>query len=214
MTCKHCCGADQLFDLKGAKKELKKYRKKGPGKTTKKLIELLFKGGVVDQSLIDIGGGIGAIQWAFIENGGKNTIGVDASSGYLSLARAIAEEKGCVEKVDLLQGDFVDLTENISESDFIALDKVICCYPDYKSLLAESLKKCKRSIGLTYPFGGIISKTITSLSGLYFYFKRNPFRTFVHDPREVQQFIIDHGFDITENTTSFPWHVQVYRRKH
>ena len=25
MTCKHCCGADLLFDIKGAKKELKKY---------------------------------------------------------------------------------------------------------------------------------------------------------------------------------------------
>ena len=213
MTCNHCCGADQLFDLKGAKKELKKYRKKGPGKTTKRLINLLFKDGVMDLTLLDIGGGIGTIQWAFLKNGGRSTVNVDASGGYISVARSYAEEQGYIKKANFVKGDFVDIAEDIPESDFLALDKVICCYPDYKSLIAESLKKCKRSIGLTYPFGGIISKIITNLSRIYFYLKKNPFRTYIHNPTEVKQFILDHGFEITEKTTSFPWHVQVYRKK-
>ena len=88
MTCKHCCGADQLFNLKGAEKELKKYRKKGPGKVTTKLIELLTgHDDLAGKTLLDIGGGIGAIQWGFLENGGKYTIDVDASNGYQHVAR-------------------------------------------------------------------------------------------------------------------------------
>ena len=212
MPCKHCCGADQLFNLKSAKKELRKYRKKGPGKTTKRLIDLMFEDDITNNSLLDIGGGIGAVQWAFLRKGGMFAVGVDASGGYLSVARSYAEKQGFMNKVDFVKGDFVDQVDEIPVSDFVSLDKVICCYPDYKSLVFEALKKCKKSIGLTFPFGGPILKMIASLNRIYFYFKKNPFRTYIHNPKEVEKHIVDNGFELTEKTTSFPWHVQVYVR--
>ena len=120
MACEYCCGADQLFDLKGARTELKKYRKKGPGKPTRKLIELLFKPGVDNKTLLDIGGGIGAIQWTFLDFGGRSTTDIDASEGYLSVANSYAEERGYQQKVDFKKGDFVDYADNVISSDFIS----------------------------------------------------------------------------------------------
>lgn len=212
MACEYCCGADQLFDLKGAKKELKKYKKKGPGKPTKKLIELLFRNGVENQTLLDIGGGIGANQWAFLENGGKNTMDVDASGGYISVAKSYAKDQGYEEMVDFKKGDFVDYAEEISSADYVSLDKVICCYPDYESLLGAALNKCKISIGLVYPYGGPVAKLFGKLEMIYFWIKKISFGTYIHDPKEVEQFIKNHGFEVVEKTKSFPWHIQVYRR--
>ena len=55
-------------------------------------------------------------------------------------------------------------------------------------------------------------KVFTQLSKIYFYLKRNPFRTYIHAPRDVQQFIVDHGFHLARKKRVFPWHVQVYER--
>lgn len=212
MTCKHCCGADQLFDLKRALKELRKYDKKGPRKTTGKLAEMMFANLPINKSLLDIGGGIGALQWAFLEKGGSKTIDIDASQSYLMIAEKYASENKFNDKVSFIHGDFIDKTKEISSCDYVTLDKVICCYPDYKKLLTEALKKCHSIIGLTYPYGGFISKLIMQFGKLYFYLKKNPFRTYIHDPKEVEKLILNQDFKIITKTTSFPWHVQVYER--
>jgi len=213
MTCKHCCGADQLFDLKGAKKELRKYKRKGPGNATKKLIDLMFNDDVTNKSLIDIGGGIGAIQWAFLKKGGKSVCDIDASNGYIAVAKTFAEEQGYGENVRFVQGDFVEKSIEISNSDYTTLDKVICCYPDYKSLLSATLKKCNSTIGIVYPFGGLLPKAVAKLEMIYFWIRNIQFGTYIHNPKEVEKFVLDQGFEIIEKSTSFLWHIQIYRKK-
>ena len=62
MDCCQCQGIEQVFDERQAKKDLKQYRKKGPSSTTRILVEAIKAQGVQDLSLLDIGGGVGAIQ--------------------------------------------------------------------------------------------------------------------------------------------------------
>ena len=212
MTCEHCCGADRLFDMKSARKELKKYKRKGPGKPTRALINMLFPKQTKGKSLLDVGGGIGALQWSFLKRGGAQAVDVDASLGYLSIAMSHAKDLNFSDRTGFIHGDLVDQIENIPETDFVTLDKVICCYPDYQILLQKALKKCNGSVGLVFPVGGWFWKGFTQLSKIYFYLKRNPFRTYIHAPREVQQFIVDHGFALAGKKKVFPWHVQVYER--
>lgn len=212
MTCEHCCGADQFFDLKSARKKLRNYKSKGASKATKKLLDLLFLHNVKGKTLLDVGGGIGAIQWEFLKNGGATTQDIDSSNAYLEVATSYARENNFSDKTKFLFGDLVDKSDEIDTVDFVTLDKVVCCYPDYKSLLETALKKCNETIVLTYPMGGIISKFVNYLSEFYLYFKRNPFRSFIHPPREIENFIISKGFIPVQKKISFPWHVQVYNK--
>ena len=212
MNCKHCCGADQFFDMKGAQKQLKIFKKKGAGKSTKRLLKILHLQDIQGKTLLDIGGGIGAIQWSFLENGGKNTLGVDASRGYIKVAETYAVENDFIEKSQFLFGDFVDKSEEIPSHDFVTLDKVVCCYPDYQSLIGKSIGKCNKIIALTYPLGGPISKITAMFENIYFYFKKNPFHIYIHSPREIERFIISKGFAPVQKKISFPWHVQVYSK--
>ena len=57
-----CIGIERFFDVKQAKKDLKKYRKNGAQKATKTLINAISSHNINSFSLLDIGGGIGAIQ--------------------------------------------------------------------------------------------------------------------------------------------------------
>jgi magnesium-protoporphyrin O-methyltransferase len=212
MPCEHCCGADQFFDLKVARKKMKYYKRKGPGKATKKLLSLFSTQQIQEKSLLDIGGGIGAIQWYFLENGAKRTTDVDASNAYISVAKAHAEEKNLLDIMEFHGGDFLDKSSEISAHDFVTLDKVVCCYPDYQHLLGMALDKCNETIALTFPLGGLLSKILELMENLYFSFKKNPFRTFIHSPRAIEGFIVSSGFEPVEKRVSFPWHVQMHRR--
>lgn len=212
MPCEHCCGANQFFDLKVARKKMKYYKRKGPGKATKKLLSLLSAQEMKNKSLLDIGGGVGAIQWYFLENGAKKTIDVDASIAYINVAKAHAEEKNLRDKMEFLEGDFLDQSSEISTHDFVTLDKVVCCYPDYQQLLGMALDKCNETFALTFPLGGPLSKILELIENLYFSFKKNPFRTFIHPPAAIEGFIISRGFEPVEKRVSFPWHVQMYRK--
>ena len=62
MTCPHCRGVDKIFDQGTAERDLRTYRARGPGTTTRLLIAALKAAGVADLTLLDIGGGVGAIQ--------------------------------------------------------------------------------------------------------------------------------------------------------
>ena len=212
MTCKHCCGAEQFFDLKVAQKKIKNFKRKGAGSITKKLLKLLLLQDLKGKTLLDIGGGIGAIQWTFLENGGEKTTDVDASTEYLKVAEAHAIEINFNEKAHFIQGDFIDKTDEIHKHNFVFLDKVVCCYPDYKSLLGLALDKCSETVALTFPLGGPISKFIAVVENLYFYFKKNQFRTYVHSPADIEKFIVSKGFVAVHKKFLFPWHVQVYKR--
>ena len=79
MICPQCVGVEKLFDEKYAQRDLKRYLRKGPVKTTRLLIEAIRAEGVKDLSLLDIGGGIGAIQLELFEAGVSRALDVDAA---------------------------------------------------------------------------------------------------------------------------------------
>ena len=211
MSCDHCCGADMLFNLKSAQKELRSYKKKGPGKSTKKLLSLLSVYDQKGKSLLDIGGGIGAIQWEFVRNGGAITADVDSSSGYLAVASAYAKEIHH-EGASFKMSDFNDVHDEFARHDFVSLDKVVCCYPDYEKLLGNALNKTGKVLAMSMPLGGWLPKFMSQFTKLYLVFKKNPFRTYIHSPKKVHDYIESRGFRLAEKAFSFPWLVRVYER--
>ena len=209
---RHCCGADMVFDQKGARKEMEKYIKKGPGRITRKLLAILGEYEIRNKTLLDVGGGIGAISWFFLEKGGSRVLDVDASGGYLHQAEKYAAEKGLQDQCHFLHGNFSAMEENIGEFDFVTLDKVICCYPDYRGLLDRAIASCSEKLVLSFPVRNVVSRLFAVLSRVYFYLHKNPFRTYIHSPHGIRKYILSRGFSPVHRSITFPWHVQVYQR--
>ena len=76
-----------FYSEKLATSELRKYRDKGPIPSTQALIEALNAEGVEGSTLLDVGGGIGAIQHELLAAGAASATSVDASAPYLAAAR-------------------------------------------------------------------------------------------------------------------------------
>ena len=214
MSCKHCCGANRLFDIKNAKKDLKRYLKKGPRKPTKLLIEALKSENLTNLSLLDIGGGVGIIPLELLPKGLKKVIDVDASEGYISIAQSEVTKRQQQDSITYKLGDFVAIQEHIEKHDIVTLDKVICCYPNVDALLQTSLSKATLYYGLVYPQANVLSRLAVWFLNLSLKIRGNSFRTFVHSPAFVNNTILDAGFEkIASSKTFLSWQIHLYKRK-
>jgi hypothetical protein len=119
-----------FYNEKRAASHLRKYREKGPILLTRALIDTLRAEGVEGATLLDIGGGIGAIQHDLIDAGVTYRTSVDASAPYPDAVRQESERRGHAGRVTYLHGDFVDLAESVPPAGIVTLDRAINVYPD------------------------------------------------------------------------------------
>src|SRR5688572_25905828 len=87
MICPHCLDSEDFFSTKRAEQELAEFRKNGARKTTRILLDSLKQAGITGLSLLDIGGGVGAIPHELFPAGLSQASLVDASSAYLRAAQ-------------------------------------------------------------------------------------------------------------------------------
>jgi 2-polyprenyl-3-methyl-5-hydroxy-6-metoxy-1,4-benzoquinol methylase len=210
MNCCQCQGIEEQFDEKTVFRELTLYRTKGPEKTTRMLIDALKAAGIQGLSLLDIGGGVGAVQHGLLEAGVQNATDVDASHAYLNAAKAEAQRRGLSERVSFQHGNFVDIAAQIPPADIVTLDRVICCYPDMEKLVSLSAARARKLIGLVYPRHVWWVRTGISVLNFLFRLGKNRFRTFSHPTRGVEAIINHHGFKHLFYGQTFVWQVVVF----
>ena len=151
MDCGQCRGIEKVFDQKEAKKDLKRYRKKGPSDTTRMLVEAIKEEGVQQGTVLDIGGGVGAIQYELLDAGASGAVSVDASTAYVEAAKAEAQRRGHGDRISHIHGNFVEVAPDIEPADIVTLDKVICCYDDVEGLVDLSSQRAARLYGVVLP---------------------------------------------------------------
>ena len=212
MTCRQCRGIEQFFDRKEANRDLKGYRKKGPSKTTQMLIDAIEADGIADKTLLDIGGGVGAIQHELLKAGASGAVSVDASTAYIEAAREEARRQGHADRLQQRHGDFVDLAPEIESADVVTLDRVICCYHDVELLVSLSSERATRLYCLVYPRENWVARTGFGLFNLYFWLRRSPFRIFIHPTATVDALVRRGGFRRSFYRKTLIWQVVVYTR--
>lgn len=212
MNCCQCQGMEEQFNQKLAERELQKYRKKGPGKPTRILLEAIQTSGVEGLTLLDIGGGVGAIQSELFKSGLSQATEVEGSSAYLEAAKKEAERQGYLDEVNFIQGDFVEMVKEIPSADIVTLDKVICCYPDLQTLVGLSSQKAGKIYGVIYPVDTWWMKFGVRIPNFFFKIKHNPFRLYIHPTQAIEALIRKSGFKRKFYCKLFRWHVAVYQR--
>jgi len=202
-----------MFGDKTARRDLERYRKKGPSKPTRRLLAALREEGVEGASVLDIGGGVGAIGHELLDAGAERVTGVDASPAYLRAAKQEAERRGHGEQVAYHEGDFVALAERIAAADLVTLDRVICCYPDMASLVGRSAVRARRLYGVVLPRDVWWTRLAFRLMNAGLRLARKEFRAYVHPTDAVDTVAREDGLTrkVRENVGPI-WQVAVYAR--
>jgi len=94
MDCCQCQLIETQFDRESVASKVRRYHEKGLKKETKILVEALIAHGVEGSSILDIGGGLGALEFELIKAGASNATNVEASSAYVDAATEEAFSQG------------------------------------------------------------------------------------------------------------------------
>lgn len=212
MDCCQCHGIESVFDRKEAARKLREYRRSGPARTTRLLLDALTSGGVGGQTLLDVGGGIGAIQHALLGAGLASATDVDASSAYLAAARDEAARQGHADRVAYQHGNFVELAGTLPDADIVTLDRVICCYHDMPALVGRAASKASRLLGLVYPRDTWWVRAGVHAENALMWLERSGFRIFAHPTAAVDTIVRSGGLQQRFTRNAGIWQVVVYER--
>jgi magnesium-protoporphyrin O-methyltransferase len=212
--CSHCVDAeDQLFNPRTARRDLRRYRRRGPLPSTRLLVEALRGQLAGDRTLLDVGGGVGAVQHELLKEGIAAAVQVDASRPYLEKSREEAERQGHADRVTYHHADYVELAPSLAPADVVTLDRVICCYPDLDRLVEASASKAKHLYGLVYPRERVPVRVMLTAGNAFFRLRRSAYRAYLHPEARVEEAVRRQGFRRTSHARTFLWNVVTYARE-
>ena len=202
-----------FYDAKLAASQRRRYREKGPNPWTAMLIEALKCEGVEGATLLDIGGGIGAIHHELLAAGAASAVVVDASAPYIEVAREESQQRGHRDRVRYVLGDFVEVAPSIPDADIVTLDRVINVYPDWERLVRYSAAHARRLYGFVYPRDTRGVRSIVFAMNLAFRVLGKQVRAFIHPIDQIDRVLRENGLTRQfSRSARTPWEVAVYER--
>jgi magnesium-protoporphyrin O-methyltransferase len=207
--CPHAQSASRLFSF-FAKRYRKRFGKRGFEPSQDQLLKGLESAGYRDSDLLEIGCGVGHLHQTLLERGARSAVGVDLAPRMLAEARDLAVQRGLAGRTEYVEGDFIDLKDQITPADITLLDKVVCCYPDADTLVHRSLEKTGRVYALIYPRDRGFVRLMMGLGAFLLWLIRSSFRPYVHDPQQIEEWITEKGFHKKFQDTTAIWLTQIY----
>jgi magnesium-protoporphyrin O-methyltransferase len=210
--CQRYAAAERQFDAAVAARDLTRYRRKGPDATSRLLLDALRDHVNSRSSLLDIGAGVGVLDFELLAHRVATATLYDASPAYLDAAGREAEARTIAGRLQRVVGDFAVLGERIESADIVTMHRVVCCYADYASLLQAATTHARRVFAFSYPRDRWFIRFWLALDNLRRRLSGNPFRTFVHAPGAMEARVTDEGFARMHRARTFVWSIDVYER--
>jgi 2-polyprenyl-3-methyl-5-hydroxy-6-metoxy-1,4-benzoquinol methylase len=202
-----CCNPidyRRLFSRKYASRDARRYRKRGLGATSRALVELA--GDVENATVLDVGGGIGAIELELLAAGAARATNVELSGGYEEAASALLSERGLSDRVDRRVADFVSEGDAVEAHDLVVLHRVVCCYPDVDALMGAAAEHARRRLVRTYPQEHLPMRLGLRVINLWLRVSGCGFRTYVHPIARILGAAEAHGLRLERRERqSFLW---------
>jgi magnesium-protoporphyrin O-methyltransferase len=169
-----CCSSDyrRFFNRKFAAHDLRRYRRRGLSATERDLVELV--GDVQGETVLEAGGGIGALQLELLDAGAVAATNVELSGGYEDAAAELFAGRD----VERIVGDFVE--SDVQPHDVVLMHRVVCCYPDADALVGAAARRAQRRLALTYPQERVWIRAGLRLVNGWLALRRCGFRVYGH----------------------------------
>ncbi len=210
-----CCYPDEygdLFGQKNAAREARRYRKRGLGGSEKVLADVLRERAEANSTILEAGGGVGALQVELLRSGAGSSTNIELSPEWEGAARGLLAHYDLADRVERRLGDFVDEADALPAADVVVLHRVVCCYPHWRRMLEAAVGRTRHTLALTFPLEGILGRALLTLGNWAFRLRRRSFRAFIHPHREMLALVADHGFRIVHDARGLVWRSVVLER--
>ena len=207
-----CSGYDVVFDDRQARRDLRRYRRKGLSASARDAVDFARSHGLDGASVLEVGGGIGALQVELLKAGAARAVNVELSPGYEEVAARLAHDEGIEERVERRLADFVAAGDSVEPADVVVLNRVVCCYPDYEAMLGTAGAHARRLLVFTYPRGGPVTRLLFATFNLCVRVRGSDFRAYAHPPAELRRAAGAEGLRLVHERPGLFWQLAAFER--
>ncbi|HEX6938113.1 MAG TPA: methyltransferase domain-containing protein [Longimicrobiales bacterium] len=202
-----------MFGERMTRRELKRFRRHGLDRRARRLVEALAEAAPLERATtLEIGAGIGGLSLALLERGVARATTIDAAPATAAVARALAAERGVADRLDVRVGDFAEQPAG-DRYDAVVLDRVVCCYPDWRALLAPAAGTARRAIAMTYPRNVWYMRLFTRVLNATMAALRRQYRFYIHPAPAMREELRRHGLEPRVAGHEFVWELLVAVRR-
>jgi SAM-dependent methyltransferase len=190
-----------------------RYKKTGLSRSSKLLLDFIIEEDVHGKSVADLGCGAGGFSIELLKRGAESAIGIDLSRIMISSANDLARSCGVESSAKFQVGDAA--TAELPVSDIVIMDKVLCCYSDWKPLLGNAIGASRSIVGFIVPRDEGIVKVPFRLGARivnYFQRRKGNILFYLHPLNLVDRTLRDLGFTLRRKKASRVWLVFLYSR--
>jgi magnesium-protoporphyrin O-methyltransferase len=210
-----CCspkGYRWVFSERSAHAEARRYRRRGLDGTSRQIVDFLKTQGVEGKTLLEVGGGIGAIQIELLRAGASRALSVELTPTYEEVATGLLRDRGLSDRVERRVMDFAEAAAEVEGADIVILNRVICCYPDMPKLTAAAARHTNRVLVMSYPRRSWWTRMGFGLSNALLLLLRREFHIFVHSPQQIAATVRREGLEPMFSRQGPLWTVAAMRR--
>lgn len=211
-----CCrpgDLDDVFDEKNARTQARSYRRKGLGGTSRRILALIRERAAPGDSVLEVGGGIGAIPLELLAADSEaSATNVELSTTYESVAATLLRERGLEGRVTRRIGDFVSEAATVPAADVVVLDRVVCCYPDADRLVSAAAAHARRLLVLAFPVDRWWIRLGLAVANLLLRVRGSTFRAFAHPTQRVIAAAMREGLRPTTHRRGIIWQIVALER--
>jgi hypothetical protein len=168
--------------------------------------------GLAGGTVLEIGGGVGQLQIELLKAGAARAANLELSPAYEDEATQLLREAGLQARVERRIHDIAAEPAAVEPADFVVLNRVVCCYPDYERLLGAAAEHARRALVFSYPPRNGLSRSLVAGGNLFFRLRRMEYRTFVHPPGAMLGVLARHGLQRTYEHHGVIWQVAGVQR--
>jgi len=205
-----CCGPegyDDTFDDRFARRMARRYRRRGLSRPEQALVGFLTERGIEGASVLEIGGGMGEVHVALLQQGAARATNLEISQNYEAQAAQLLESSGVADRVQRRFLDIAQTPDEVEPADIVVLHRVVCCYPDYERLLGAAGSKARQLLVFSHPPPNLFSRAVIGFDNTLRRLRGNDFRAFVHPPDAMLSVLAGAGLRPTYRWRGVGWAV-------
>lgn len=211
-----CCRAEPCAEVihdDTAKSDMETYLDQGPsGLERRMLADLPAAATGPGTRVLEIGGGVGALQAELLKAGAGSGEVVELLSLYEPYARQLAERAGVAERSSFRVLDLLEEPGAVEPADAVILNRVVCCTPDGLELTAAAAALTRGALALVFPRANPLSRLFATVERVVARLLRRKFRIYVWSASELTAAAGHAGLVPVAQGGSFVWRYLVLAR--
>ncbi len=210
-----CCrGApcEELFDDRVAAWYLRSYQRHGVGALERKMLGTLRPADVQGKRVLEIGGGVGAIQAELLKRGASAGEVVELVDAYRPFAEKLAAGAGVASRSTFRVADVLADNRAVEPAGVVVLNRVVCCSAEGLELVGVAAGLTNGTLLLSFPKSTALARFAQRAQHWWANFTRHQYRFYVRPGADIRAAAENVGLEFVAGGSGLVWEYQAFRR--